>query len=386
MTKYLLAAIALFLFFVSLSRPQEVLQLQSPRTDLNTLLAVPDDSSGEILDHFRKVLVAFNETRYVSVEERQVASEKIIRFSIEVAEKVLAKNPTDEEQKIAYGLKFRGLSILAQKDEAKKKELLEYAGKISIMEELGPLADVAKTVPLDLEMGELIQSQDFLKDAKTYRDKLADFVQKNPNPVSASLLLDFLDFLDLFGPEKEIYPMIDESAKIFLPLLENLQDGRKLRMQDAVKDAMEKAEFHESLFKKEFKLQGINLQGENFDLQSLKGKVVLVNFWATWCSQCVTELPRMKKLYEKYKEKGFEIVGYSVDHDVAVLKSFVAREKTPWISLSLALSVDAGLEDFSETYRINGIPALFLFDKDGKLVSTRVRGENLEKQLEELLP
>jgi len=388
MTKYLLTTVTLFLFFVSPSLPQETLRIpaqQVPRPDLNAMLTVPDGTAGEMLEHFHNVLVTFNQTRYGSQEEQRAAYDKIVQFSLEVAGKALSKNPTDDEQKIAYGLKFRGLSLLAQKDKEKKQELLEFAGKISTMENLGPLADVAKALPLDLEMGELIESEDFLKDAETYRNKLVDFVQKNPNPASFSLLIDFLNFLDFFGPEKEVFAVIQDSGKIFLPLLEKLPENQKSRMLDAVNDAMEKAEFHESLFKTEFKLEGINLQGEKFDLKSLQGKVVLIDFWATWCGPCIAELPNLKKAYEKYKDKGFEIVGYSVDHDVTALKNFVQREKTPWISLSMVLSVDAGLEDYSETYQVTGIPTLFLFDKDGKLVSARVRGDTLEKQLENLL-
>ncbi len=378
MSRTILAFLAFFLFqTVSLDAYGAE---PAPEANWEEMLNVPNGTVEEMLMHFQQTLIAFSNAEFQTRDERIAAYEKVVRFSLELADKVILKNPTDEEKQIALGLKFRGLSFLAQKDPEKKKELLEFAKTLSTMDNIGQLSEVAKSLPMDMEMGELVKSKDFVNDAKAFRGKLIDFVQKNPSDIAASLMIDFLEYVEMFAPEKESYSMIQESANLFKPLLEN----KEPRLTFALESILEKAEFYGSLFGKEFKLEGLNLKGEKFDIQSLKGKVVLVDFWATWCGPCLAELPKMKEVYEKYKEKGFEIVGYSVDEDVDTLKEFVDNEKTPWITLSKEMSAEAEMEDFSETYHITGIPTLFLIDRDGKLISARAYGENRDRLLNEL--
>ena len=348
---------------------------------IEEMLAVPNADPQEMLSHFQKVLAEFNRTVYDSQEEQRTDYEKIVRFSIDLADRIILKNPTEDEKRIALGIKYRSLLHLAQKEEANKKTLFDFAKMLSTMDELGSLAQVAKLLPYNWEMDELIKSSDFVNDAKAFRKKLIDFVQANPNDLSILLLLDFLDLIDLFAPEKEAFPLIKESAVLFRPLLKNGDPRLAISFEEIVK----KADFYGNFFDKEFKLEGIDLNGKPFNVQSLKGKVVLISFWATWCPPCLVEIPNMKNVYEKYKEKGFEIVGYSIDSSVDALKVFVERDKSPWISLSRRLSIEAKLEDFSKTYNITDVPAVFLLDKEGKLVSMRAQGEELEKILEKLL-
>jgi thiol-disulfide isomerase/thioredoxin len=120
---------------------------------------------------------------------------------------------------------------------------------------------------------------------------------------------------------------------------------------------------------------------QEVDLQSLKGKVVLVDFWATWCGPCVKEIPNVKATYEKLHAKGFEIVGISFDSDRKKLDDFVAKEKMPWVQY---FDGKGWGNELGKKFGINSIPAMWLVDKKGVLRELNARAD-LEKKVEKYL-
>src|SRR5204862_4366697 len=84
---------------------------------------------------------------------------------------------------------------------------------------------------------------------------------------------------------------------------------------------------------KPMELKGTTAEGAKFDLAQYKGKVVLVDFWATWCGPCRAALPELKETYEKYHGKGLEVVGVSLDYELKDLTDFVEKEKITWVNL-----------------------------------------------------
>ncbi len=125
-----------------------------------------------------------------------------------------------------------------------------------------------------------------------------------------------------------------------------------------------------------------DLEGRKVDLAALKGKVVLVDFWATWCGPCVGELPNVLKAYATYHDKGFEIIGISLDQEKDALASFVKENKMTW---SQYFDSKGGENALANKFSIHTIPATFLIGKDGKVAATNLRGEALEEKLAELL-
>jgi len=127
-----------------------------------------------------------------------------------------------------------------------------------------------------------------------------------------------------------------------------------------------------------------DLSGQPVSLENMRGKVVLLNFWATWCLSCREELPEFDRLYHKYRDSGFVMIGISVDASADRLAAFM--KKRP---VGFPVIIDAQ-GSVAEAYRFSGLPAGFLIGRDGVIVRTyRGSGKDLismyETDIAELL-
>lgn len=122
--------------------------------------------------------------------------------------------------------------------------------------------------------------------------------------------------------------------------------------------------------------------GTDFNVESLRGQFVLVDFWASWCVPCRKENPNLKRAYELYHQKGFEIVGISLDSKKDLWVKAIEKDQLNWIHLSELRGFEGqAVQDFG----IKVIPTNFLLDKDGKVIAKNLRGKALEAKLSELL-
>jgi thiol-disulfide isomerase/thioredoxin len=120
-----------------------------------------------------------------------------------------------------------------------------------------------------------------------------------------------------------------------------------------------------------------DLQGKSWTLKSLQGKVVLVNFWATWCPPCRKEMPDLDALYQRFKDQGLVILAIS-DEEVAKVKSYLAERPVTYPIL-----LDPGRK-VNDLFRINGIPKSFVYDREGKLTAQSI-DMRTQKQFLEML-
>ena len=131
----------------------------------------------------------------------------------------------------------------------------------------------------------------------------------------------------------------------------------------------------------EMELTGTTMEGTPFDWKQYRGRVVLVDFWATWCGPCLAEMPNVRKNYDMYHDRGFDVVGVSVDDDREALGKFLQENPLPWTTLHES----EGGHPAASYYGISAIPTTILVGRDGKVVSLAARGPQLTQLLEKLI-
>ncbi len=161
----------------------------------------------------------------------------------------------------------------------------------------------------------------------------------------------------------------------------HLRDYPDFKMNPRLEASARTRKTQAELKTKPFELKFTATDGTEVDFEKLRGKVVLIDFWATWCGPCVAEVPNVVATYKKLHDKGFEIIGISLDSDKAKLDAFVKEKGMPWHQF---FDGKGWKNEISTKFGINSIPAMWLVDKKGMVISTNAR-EDLEGKVAKAL-
>jgi peroxiredoxin len=124
-----------------------------------------------------------------------------------------------------------------------------------------------------------------------------------------------------------------------------------------------------------------DVNGKPVTLSKLKGQYVLVDFWASWCGPCRAENPNLTKQYALYKDKGFQVLSVSLDDNKKKWTDAIAKDGMPWLHVC---DLKGWGNAAGKLYGVRAVPASYLVDPQGKIVATGLRGEDLNKKLEEI--
>jgi len=219
---------------------------------------------------------------------------------------------------------------------------------------------------------------------KLQRDLRENFFGKDPAGAAAAYDAALSKLIEDFPQNPAVYKELSLMAAFTEPEQARGVAERVLKSQYA--DAKAKAEVAATLQKLErvgqpLELKFTALDGREVDLAKLKGKVVLLDFWATWCPPCIAALPELKALRQKHRERGLEVIGLSLDTDRKALEKFAAKEKLDWPQRFDGKAWD---DSIAPAYGLVAIPSVWLVDRAGVLRYVAAT-QDLEQKLEKLL-
>ena len=197
---------------------------------------------------------------------------------------------------------------------------------------------------------------------------MVDKISKNTNMYSSIMAIQALD------PDKysDLYKSLDAGLSKKFP-----NDKNVIMFHEVVERMLST---NVGQFAPEISLPSPD--GKEIALSSLKGKLVLIDFWASWCGPCRKEMPNVVKIYSKFKNKGFEIYGVSLDQDKEKWMEAITKDGINWPQVSDLKYWD---NVAARIYNVQGIPYTVLIDKDGKIIAKNLRGQELEKKIAEVL-
>jgi thiol-disulfide isomerase/thioredoxin len=310
-----------------------------------------------------------------SREEMMAYMRDVSAVSVQAADKILTQiKPTDALYDDAAKLKLESLMMLGRLGDEKAAADMAAFARTLVDSPSAELATEARRLVLVSEAQEIFSSGN-LAAAPDLVKKTAAMLAADPDDLQTAGLAVQLAGAFEHLPEGE--KLAQMAYGEFGPILAKSSNERVKAMAENFAGTLRRL----SLPGHPMVIKGTLLNGQPFDQKALAGKVVLVDFWATWCGPCVAEIPNVLEQYEKYHDKGFEVVGISLDEDREALEKFVGEKKIPWPILFEKSEGEGWRHPLSTYYGISGIPTVILIGRDGNVITLDARGEKLGEQL-----
>ncbi len=357
------------------SAPAKALPAQGKTEGKPDPFAVPDGTPEELVKYLERI----GRMEPPARDEKTVSefSRKVAGAALKAADKILAAKPKNEQAAFAVNVKVEVLGMLdglGDKEAFSKLEALPAE-----LQKAGwpKLARFVRGVALQARLMRVgpTDAAEFKKALEEIKKHMSQGPLQDSDAdlaINAAMAAENVDRTGLAAAAYEDFGKVFSAS----------EDKRLARLGAKFQGAARRL----ALVGKPMELEGATVDGKPLVWAKHRGSVVLVLFWATWCRPCRAEIAGIKRYYDAYHTKGFDVVAISVDEEKDQLESFLAENRFPWTVL-----YDRALErvDKDQTmgtkYGVIPIPELILVGKDGNVVSENVRGRALGRELEKLL-
>ncbi len=340
-------------------------------------LKVPDGNADELLKFIDKVGAMKPPEGETDVKG---FVEKTRRPMLEAADKILAAKPDANIRLKAIQAKVGALIVLSDyaDDTSAAKQLHDLVDGLK-KDDDPKFAKLGKSLGLQIQLRDLQEGKSTPEEnKKLWTEVFANLNDAPSDKQNAQIAMMVADAVGTSGDT----PLAVKAYRELAGVLAKSSDPDVIDMAKRCEGTIRRL----TLPGHPMDLKGTLVTGKPFDPESLKGKVVLVDFWATWCGPCRAELPNVKRNYEKYHDKGFDVIGISLDDDRDGLEKFLSEEKIPWPIIFGSEHEPHGWDEANAKYYGSGaIPATILMDRQGNVVSLNARGEKLGELLERYL-
>jgi thiol-disulfide isomerase/thioredoxin len=283
---------------------------------------------------------------------------------------------SDEEKAEAAMAKYQGYQLLVRHYSEKGEEVSEYEKQIAAalsemkkypksgsqarLHDFNSFKEKVRKTVRSGNTGDSVDDRTFDSIVEETQQWTWNFKEDGARRVT----LPYIFLVEVFIDEPVMIKKIAEKWTRFVH--SDAVNEMKLEIQEAVRKVAET--LGRRLTGSDPKLYGRTLEDKPFQWDSLKGKVVVINFTASWCGPCKQILPELKECYEKYHQQGFEIVSVYVWDELDASRQDVEKQAIPWLTISEELTEKAGEPRQSGEFAIQGIPTTLLVDKAGKIV------------------
>ncbi|MFT2007597.1 redoxin domain-containing protein [Pontibacter sp. 13R65] len=322
-------------------------------------------------------LFELGETQFVARDTSAIAQDGSFQFEGSVAEPSFYRVGLDQQNGLMLVLENKDIKVEADASNLATTAKVEGSEDSKLLQEWFQLNEELKEkeAALTPRFNEAMASGDegavlaVREEYLGYRKKLRNFIAENPGSLASVFgILSFVNPIEEFAFADSMVTLYSEQlpeSKYTAMLNKQLEGLRSTAVGAMAPD---------------FALT--TPDGGSIALSSLRGKYVLIDFWASWCGPCRQENPNVVRMYNQYKDKGFEIFGVSLDQSRDKWLAAIEKDKLTWPQVS---DLKGWESSAAQLYKVTAIPQTVLIDKEGKIIAKGLRGPDLEAKLASLL-